>query len=106
MMRRAVCIWPYVEGKNISAMYAACLYISCRQEGTNRTFKEICGGATNTTVKEIGKCYKFIVREIDGRAPGAPHLNARRDPQSRTGPCIPWFNNVIGTLWYQSDEHI
>ena len=42
------------------------LYTSCRQEGTNRTFKEICGGAPNTTVKEIGRCYKFIIREIDG----------------------------------------
>ena len=53
-------------GKSHAAMYAACLYISCRQEGTNRTFKEICGGAAGTTVKEIGKCYKFIVKTIDG----------------------------------------
>lgn len=53
-------------GKSLNAMYAACLYISCRQEGTNRTFKEICGGATGTTVKEIGKCYKHVVKAIDG----------------------------------------
>lgn len=55
-----------VLGKSQNAMFAACLYISCRQEGTNRTFKEICGGAQNTTVKEIGKCYKYIVKCIDG----------------------------------------
>ena len=55
-----------IAGKSQNAMFAACLYISCRQEGTNRTFKEICGGAVNTTVKEIGKCYKFIVKTIDG----------------------------------------
>ena len=53
-------------GKSHAAMYAACVYTSCRQEGTNRTFKEICGGAPNTTVKEIGRCYKYIIREIDG----------------------------------------
>lgn len=53
-------------GKSQPAMFAASLYIACRQEGTNRTFKEICGGAPNTTVKEIGRCYKYIVKAIDG----------------------------------------
>ena len=37
-------------GKSHAAMYAACLYTSCRQEGTNRTFKEICGGAVGRAV--------------------------------------------------------
>ena len=30
-------------GKDLSAMYAACLYIAARQEGMTRTFKEVCG---------------------------------------------------------------
>ena len=53
-------------GKSNAAMYAACLYIAARQEGMTRTFKEICGAAQGTTVKEIGRCYKFILKVCDG----------------------------------------
>jgi len=54
------------QGKSNAAMYAACLYIAARQEGMTRTFKEICGAAQGTTVKEIGRCYKFILKVCDG----------------------------------------
>ena len=53
-------------GKSNVAMYAACLYIAARQEGMTRTFKEVCGAAQGTTVKEIGRCYKFILKVCDG----------------------------------------
>jgi len=53
-------------GKSNAAMYAACLYIAARQEGMTRTFKEVCGAAQGTTVKEIGRCYKFILKVCDG----------------------------------------
>ena len=54
------------QGKASVAMFAACLYIACRQEGMTRTFKEICGAAVGSTVKEIGKCYRFIIRVCEG----------------------------------------
>ena len=54
------------QGKSSVAMFAACLYIACRQEGKTRTFKEICGAAVGTTVKEIGRCYRFIIRVCEG----------------------------------------
>ena len=53
-------------GKDLSAMYAACLYIAARQEGMTRTFKEVCGAASGTTVKKIARCYKFILKVCDG----------------------------------------
>jgi len=54
------------QGKSSVAMFAACLYIACRQEGKTRTFKEICGAAVGSTVKEIGRCYRFIIRVCEG----------------------------------------
>ena len=54
------------QGKSSVAMFAACLYIACRQEGQTRTFKEICGAAVGSTVKEIGRCYRFIIRVCEG----------------------------------------
>ena len=46
-------------------MCPACLYIAARQEGMTRTFKEVCGAASGTTVK-IARCYKFILKVCDG----------------------------------------
>ena len=54
------------QGKSHVAMFAACIYIACRQEGMTRTFKEICGAAVGSTVKEIGKCYRYIIRVCEG----------------------------------------
>lgn len=53
-----------LRGKNSEAQAAACLYIACRKEGVPRTFKEICA-VSRTSKKEIGKCFKLIVRALE-----------------------------------------
>ena len=50
-----------VRGASSGAIHAACVYIACRQEGIERTFREVCGCAAGTTVKEIGRSYKAII---------------------------------------------
>ncbi|GBG85311.1 hypothetical protein CBR_g39879 [Chara braunii] len=54
-----------IRGRSQDAILAACLYIACRQEDRPRTFKEICAVARDASKKEIGRCYKFIVRQLE-----------------------------------------
>jgi len=53
-----------LKGRSNDAIAAACLYISCRQEGVPRTFKEIVAVST-VSKKEIGRCFKLILKAHD-----------------------------------------
>ena len=53
-----------LRGRSNEAIAAACLYISCRQEGVPRTFKEIVAVST-VSKKEIGRCFKLILKAHD-----------------------------------------
>ncbi|AEC10009.1 putative transcription factor TFIIB, Cyclin-like superfamily [Arabidopsis thaliana] len=57
------------RGRNQDALYAACLYIACRQEDKPRTIKEICVIANGATKKEIGRAKDYIVKTL-GLEPG------------------------------------
>ncbi|CAH2058496.1 unnamed protein product [Thlaspi arvense] len=52
------------RGRNQDALFAACLYISCRQEDKPRTIKEICSVANGATKKEIGRAKDYIVKTL------------------------------------------
>mmetsp|Transcript_45021 Transcript_45021/g.86054 ORF Transcript_45021/g.86054 Transcript_45021/m.86054 type:complete len:334 (-) Transcript_45021:175-1176(-) len=54
-----------IRGRSASAVHAACLYIACRQEDKPRTFKEICAVARDTNTREIGRCFKFILKGLE-----------------------------------------
>eukprot|EP00899_Mesostigma_viride_P025943 jgi/Mesvir1/6533/Mv16795-RA.1 len=54
-----------LRGRGMEAILAACLYIACRQESKPRTFKEICAVTKDASKKEIGRCYKFIVAQLE-----------------------------------------
>lgn len=54
-----------LKGKNSEGIIAACIYISCKQEQSPRTFKEI-SLLTNVPKKEIGRSYKIISQFIKG----------------------------------------
>lgn len=53
-----------LKGRANDAIAAAVLYISCRQEGVPRTFKEIVAVST-VSKKEIGRCFKLILKAHD-----------------------------------------
>lgn len=38
---------------------------ACEQEGNPRTFKEMCAVVTEASKKDIGRCYNFIVKELE-----------------------------------------
>ncbi|KAI5002832.1 hypothetical protein ZWY2020_027482 [Hordeum vulgare] len=58
--------------RNRQALYAACLHVACRAEGTPRTFKELAsvtGDSVTAGLKDIGKLFKLMkdhLREEDG----------------------------------------
>ncbi|XP_057366869.1 transcription initiation factor IIB-like [Daphnia carinata] len=53
-----------LKGHSTDASASACLYISCRQEGVPRTFKEICA-VSKIGKKEIGRCFKLILKALE-----------------------------------------
>ncbi|ERN14503.1 transcription initiation factor IIB isoform X2 [Amborella trichopoda] len=54
-----------VKGRNQDAIYAACLYIACRQEQMPRTVKEICSVTNGASKKEIGRAKEHIVKLLE-----------------------------------------
>jgi len=53
-----------VRGRSQDCVVATCIYIACRQEGSQRTMKEICAISTSTSKKEIGRCFRQILKNL------------------------------------------
>ncbi len=52
-----------IRGRSIQGISAASVYIACRQCGLARTLDEIAA-ASSVSKKEIGRSYRFLVREL------------------------------------------
>lgn len=52
-----------IRGRSILNVTAAAIYMSCRQCGVARTLDEIAD-ASNLSKKDIGRSYRFMVREL------------------------------------------
>ena len=57
-----------VKGRSISALIAAALYAACRDAETPRTLIDVCD-ASNVKRKELAKCYRLLVQELDLKVP-------------------------------------
>ena len=57
-----------VRGRSISAMIAASLYAACRDTETPRTLRDIADAA-NVKRKEISRCYRLMLRELELKMP-------------------------------------
>ncbi len=53
-----------IRGRSIQGVTAAAIYLACRQCGLARTLEEIAQ-ASNVKKKEVGRSYRFLVRELD-----------------------------------------
>ena len=58
----------FVRGRTIAAVTAASLYAACRISETPRTLKDV-SAASRIRKKEIARCYRLLVRELDLRMP-------------------------------------
>ncbi|KAJ4803877.1 Transcription initiation factor IIB [Rhynchospora pubera] len=52
------------KSRNQDAIFAACIYIACRQENAPRTIKEICTAACGVTKKDLGRARTFIEKQL------------------------------------------
>lgn len=57
-----------IRGRSIQGVTAAALYMACRQCGVARTLDEIAQ-TSNINKKEIGRSYRFMVKELDTFVP-------------------------------------
>ena len=57
-----------VRGRSISALIAASLYAACRDTETPRTLKDM-QAVSNVRKKDIARCYRLLLREMDLRMP-------------------------------------
>jgi transcription initiation factor TFIIB len=53
-----------IRGRSIQGVTAAALYVACRQCGLARTLEEIAQ-ASNINKKEVGRSYRFLVKELN-----------------------------------------
>jgi transcription initiation factor TFIIB len=59
-----------IRGRSIQGVAAAAIYMSCRKCSVPRTLDEIAQ-VTAVSKKEIGRCYRFLARELDEFIPPA-----------------------------------
>jgi transcription initiation factor TFIIB len=64
-----------VRGRSILAIAAASLYASCRFTQTPRTLKEV-SNASYVKRKDIARCYRLLIRELNLKMPVANPINS------------------------------
>lgn len=57
-----------IRGRSIQGVTAAALYMACRQCGVARTLEEVANAST-VNKKEIGRSYRFMVKELKAFVP-------------------------------------
>jgi len=53
-----------IRGRSIQGVTSAAIYVACRQCGLARTLEEIAQ-ASNINKKEVGRSYRFLIKELD-----------------------------------------
>jgi transcription initiation factor TFIIB len=53
-----------IRGRSIQGVTSASIYVACRQCGLARTLEEIAQ-ASNINKKEVGRSYRFLIKELD-----------------------------------------
>lgn len=73
-----------VRGRSISGLIAASLYAACRALETPRTLKDIAE-VSGLKKKDIARCYRLLVRELDLRMPIADPVKSISRIASKAG---------------------
>ena len=73
-----------VRGRSISALMAAALYAACRDTSTPRNLKDV-EQAGNIKRKDIARCYRLLVKELDLKMPVTDSVQCVARIASRIG---------------------
>lgn len=67
-----------------AAAHAACVYVACRQENREHTFREICAAAPGTNVKNIGRVVQTLKSVLKEEKPTSSSQKSA-DPKQHVG---------------------
>ncbi|MFQ5940995.1 MAG: transcription initiation factor IIB family protein [Nitrososphaerales archaeon] len=73
-----------VQGRSISALGAATLYLVCRDTETPRTLKDVAS-ASGVKKKEVARCYRLLIKELDLKMPVVDPIKCVARIASRAG---------------------
>ena len=73
-----------VRGRSISALMASALYAACRDTATPRNLKDV-EQAANIKRKDIARCYRLLVKELDLKMPVTDSIQCVARIASRIG---------------------
>lgn len=73
-----------VRGRSISALMASALYAACRDTATPRNLKDM-EQAANIKRKDIARCYRLLIKELDLRMPVIDSIQCVARIASRLG---------------------
>jgi transcription initiation factor TFIIB len=73
-----------VRGRSIPAMLAASIYLACRDRETPRTLTEVAQ-KINIKRKEVSRCYRLLLRELDLKMPVADPIKCLSRIASKAG---------------------
>ena len=73
-----------VRGRSISALMASALYAACRDTATARNLKDV-EQAANIKRKDIARCYRLLVKELDLKMPVTDSIQCVARIASRIG---------------------
>lgn len=96
-----------LRGRKAVAFYAACIYIACRYESFPRTFKEINAAAPEAARKEIGKCFRLVINEMqDSRGVSLDVGSIHPSDYMVLNPSPKRISiSLSETLWFQTRIH-
>eukprot|EP00958_Prasinococcus_capsulatus_P024467 scaffold3826_cov407-Prasinococcus_capsulatus_cf.AAC.12 len=77
------------KGRTLDSIYAATLYIACRQDDKPRTFKELCAVCKTADKRDISKAYRHISKHI-------PHEELAHVPVIHASDFIRRFASHLG----------
>jgi len=58
-----------IRGRSIAAIVAASLYAACRRTETPRSLREIAEASPLLDEKQVARCYRILIRELDIKMP-------------------------------------
>ena len=92
-----------VRGRSISALMASALYAACRDTATPRNLKDV-EQVANIKRKDIARCYRLLVKELDLRMPVTDSVQCVARIASRIGIAEKTKRHAIKVL-RKAQEH-
>ena len=86
-----------VRGRSISAIIAASVYAACRVTETPRTLKDVAA-ASGMKKKDIARCYRLLLRELELRMPVADPVKCVSRIASKAGLTERTRRRAVGIL--------